>query len=207
MVVEVPLKLVFVGLGNPGRKYAKTRHNLGFLVVEQLASSLGWPLIDDKRFKAKTSKGRLNEAEVHLLLPQTYMNESGWSVRQYLDYYQLEAGQLVVVADDTALKFGHLRLRRQGSAGGHNGLKSIIAHLGLQEFSRLRMGIGSQPVEQSLADYVLSDFSAEEAVGLDEFVKRGAAILKSLTAESIAKVMNRVNIKINVVDLRDRSGE
>lgn len=200
MTAEASIKLVFAGLGNPGKRYAKTRHNLGFMVIEQLASDLSWPLIEDKRFRAKISKARLNDAEVHLLMPQTYMNESGQSIRHYLDYYKLGAEHLVVVLDEIALEFGQLRLRCRGSAGGHNGLKSIIAHLGTQEFARLRMGIGGQPEDkgQSQADYVLSDFNVQEAGLLDAFVKHGASVLKLLTMEPIALVMNKVNTKLTL---------
>lgn len=192
-MAEPQKRAVFVGLGNPGKKYAHTRHNYGFMVVEELARTLHWPLQEEKRFSALTAKGVVNETEVHLLLPMAYMNVSGWSVKQYLDYYKLTPEGVVVVCDDTALDFGQLRLRAQGSAGGHNGLKNIAFYLGTEEFARLRMGIGSRGEGQPLADYVLSEFTAEEKGVLDGYVRTGAEILKLLTAMPLTRVMSMVN--------------
>lgn len=194
MSEELP-KLVFVGLGNPGKRYSQTRHNLGFMVIEAFANSLGWTLKEERRFFAMAAKGVVEQREVHLLFPQTYMNESGWSVRHFLDYHKWSHAQLVVVCDDTAIDFGHLRVRCRGSAGGHNGLKSVIAHVGTEEFVRIRMGIGKKQGEQSLADYVLSNFSSEEVAGLDGFVKRGVEVMRLLIIEPTSAVMNRVNVK------------
>jgi peptidyl-tRNA hydrolase, PTH1 family len=186
-------ELLLIGLGNPGPIYTRTRHNLGFLIIDELAHSLGWKLKEVRQFRAKVAKGELNEAKVHLMQPMTYMNESGWPVRQYLDYYGLLPSQIVVICDDIALEFGRMRLRIKGSAGGHNGLKSIIAHLETQEFMRLRMGIGDYRDKEHLSDYVLNSFTAEESAVLDEFVRRGAMALRDLTLESTALVMNRIN--------------
>lgn len=192
-------KHLFVGLGNPGKRYAHTRHNFGVLVVEEFARSEGWIFLEDKRFSLKVAKGLIADREVVLLLPQTYMNDSGWAVKCYFEYYKLHASQCVVVCDDIALEFGVLRLRPQGTSGGHNGLKSIAAHLGTERFARLRMGIRNKSIENKeiewpLADYVLSDFSAEESALLGTIVKKGAALLKSLVTEPIAKVMSQANI-------------
>ena len=153
---------------------------------------------EDKSLGCKLARGIIEGREVMLMLPQTFMNESGWAVRRYLDYYKLTVGNIVVVSDDTALSFGHLRLRTGGSSGGHNGLKSLETHLGTREFIRLRMGVGSKPEEQPLADYVLSDFSQEENAALGDFVKRGASVLKSLVTEPVTQVMNRVNTKLTL---------
>lgn len=195
MAEESRSEILFIGLGNPGLNYAKTRHNLGFLVLEKLAYSLNWNLKEDRQFKAKVAKGELNERRVHLVLPMTYMNESGWTVGHYLEYYRLCPSQIVVVCDDIALDFGQMRLRLKGSAGGHNGLKSIIAHLGTDEFMRLRMGIGDYRDKEPLSDYVLSTFTAEESAGLGEFVERGTMALRDLTLEGASQVMNRINVK------------
>lgn len=197
-MAETQQKLVVIGLGNPGKRYSHTRHNFGFLVAEELATALGLTLKDDKRFQSMVAKGRLDETEIHIVLPLTYMNLSGEAVRQYMDFYKLTAAEVVVVCDDTALEFGQLRLRPQGSAGGHNGLRSITAHLGTENYARLRMGIGCKVDLQSLADYVLSDFSAEETASLDQHVKSGAAVLRALTTEPITKVMSRVNTKLTL---------
>lgn len=192
---ETHLDQVFVGLGNPGQMYANTRHNLGFLVIEELAASLNCTFKEVKQFRAKIAKGILNGKDVHMIKPLTYMNLSGWTVRQYVDYYKLPINQIVVICDDIALDFGTIRLRTKGSAGGHNGLKSIIAHLGTDEFVRLRMGIGDDRDKEALSNYVLSSFTADELAGLSDFVKRGATVLKELTVDLITQVMNRVNTK------------
>lgn len=189
---------VIVGLGNPGKPYVRTRHNLGFLVVEELAKELAVPFKANKEANSLVAKGRVGEREVTLLLPQTFMNESGWAVRRYLDYYQISEAQLAVVCDDTALNFGQLRVRGQGSSGGHNGLKSIELHLGTQEFVRLRMGVGRSEVGRPLADYVLSDFNSAEMEALEAFIKGGVDVLKSLINEPLTQVMNRVNTKLTM---------
>lgn len=168
---------------------------MGFLVIEELANSLHWVLKEEKKFNAKVAKGTLNETTVHLILPMTFMNESGYAVRQYLEYYKLSASQIVAVCDDIALDFGQMRLRVNGSAGGHNGLKSIIAHLGTDEYMRLRMGIGDYRDNKPLADYVLSSFTAEEVLALGDYVKRGALVLRDLTKDTPTQVMSRVNTK------------
>lgn len=148
------------------------------MVVEKLAELDGFSFNDNRSFNSLIAKGRKDGCEIHCLLPQTYMNESGWAVRQYLDYYKITPAQLIVVCDDVALDFGFLRFRCQGSAGGHNGLKSIEAYLGTNSYKRLRMGVGSKGEKQTLADYVLSDFNAVEMAALDEFVLKGVAVLK-----------------------------
>lgn len=184
---------VFIGLGNPGQRYVHTRHNFGFFVVEELAKQLGISWKENKTFNAMTAKGCYNEVEIHLLLPLTYMNVSGEAVREYLSYYKLTPDQIIVVCDDVALELGQLRLRAQGSSGGHNGLKSIAASLDTEGFARLRMGIGNNKENQSLADYVLSDFRPDEFPALNQSIKNGADTLKLLINEPITYVMNQVN--------------
>src|SRR5262249_28081159 len=149
-----------------------------------------------------------DEATVHLILPTTYMNNSGIAVRRYLDYFKLTPQQLVVVVDDVVLPFGEMRLRAEGSSGGHNGLKSITEHLATSHYARLRMGIGSNighpqgPSEGyvPLADYVLSDFTTSEVGKLEEFINRGTQILMRLVKEPIATVMNNINGKIKRIE-------
>lgn len=173
-------KLLLVGLGNPGDKYVLTRHNLGFLVIYALADLWNLKLKEDRRFSAHIARMDIKGHEVHLLAPLTYMNESGWAVSRYMGYFKLNPSQLVVISDDVALPFGTLRFRTQGSSGGHNGLKSVAALLGTESYARLRMGIGSPKYGESLADYVLSDFTAEERKMLPDFVKAGIDVLQSL---------------------------
>lgn len=189
-------EFVIVGLGNPGKEYAMTRHNLGYLVVQVLAEQYGWPLKEEKRFRAMAAKGKVGEATIHLVLPLTYMNDSGIAVRSYLDFYKLGPENLVVVNDDTALPFGKLRLRAQGSSGGHNGLKSVEAHLQTDQYVRLKMGIGPNG-RANLADYVLDRFTRDEAERLSEFIEQGVEVLKSLPATTISELMTRVNPKID----------
>lgn len=184
--------LVFVGLGNPGPAYAKTRHNMGYLVVQALAEKIGWHFKLDRRFNALVAKGSQGEITLHLLLPTTFMNVSGVAVKSYLDFFKLSPRQIVVAVDDVALPFGQMRLKMKGSAGGHNGLKSLEAHLGTADYVRLRMGIG-HPGESALVDYVLDLFSQKELEQLPAVVDRGVDVLKSLLTKSVEQVMNQVN--------------
>lgn len=193
---------VIVGLGNPGKKYELTRHNMGYLVVQGLARKMGLVLRDDRTMCAFTAKGQSGDATLHLLLPTTYMNDSGRAVRRYLDYYKLTPAGLVVVVDDIALPFGEMRIRERGSAGGHNGLKSIESHVGTHHYVRLRMGIGDhrqsdEPSEASatLIDYVLGNFTSQERSKLEEFIDGGTQVLMRIASEPIARVMNAVNTK------------
>lgn len=186
---------VIVGLGNPGEKYANTRHNMGFLVLQTFAQMNALNFKEEKQFHALVAKGKQDETIIHLLLPLTYMNESGRAVHRYLNFYRLHVSDLIVVVDDTALPFGQMRLRPLGSAGGHNGLKSIETYLGTREYIRLRIGIGQNLKDETLADYVLGKFNNEEIAALPEIVQEGSLILKSLMSESITHVMNRVNTK------------
>jgi peptidyl-tRNA hydrolase, PTH1 family len=185
---------LFVGLGNPGKKYERTRHNIGFMVLKELAASLGWDFKEKKPFHAWIAKGEVEGKTIHLLMPATYMNESGIAVCRYMEQTHLEPKDLLVVVDDIALPYGDMRLRSKGSAGGHNGLKSLEAYLGTQQYARLRMGVGHQgPMD--LADYVLDNFSLEEQKTLSEYIQRGAQTLKQLMNESITHVMKTVNTK------------
>ncbi len=183
---------LFVGLGNPGPQYAMTRHNMGFLVVQEFAHCLGWSLKEDRRFNASVAKGVSENKTVHLLLPLTYMNLSGQAVRRYADYFRIPFTNLIIVADDIALAFGQLRLRAMGSAGGHNGLKSIESSLGNPHYKRLRMGVG-HPGEKMLANYVLETFNHTEQQELPIFIDRGVEVLQRLLRESFSHVMTSVN--------------
>ncbi len=165
---------------------------MGYLVIKAFALGMGWHFKEDRRFNALVAKGVIGEASIHLLLPLTYMNLSGTAVRRYLDFFKLPASCLVVVTDDIALSFGKLRLKTMGSAGGHNGLKSVETHLGSSHYVRLRMGIG-HPGEKELAGYVLDSFSPEELKILATFVDRGVEVLLRLLKESVSHVMNVVN--------------
>ena len=153
---------IIVGLGNPERKYAGTRHNIGFSAITAISDAYGISM-DIKKHKALCGKGMIAGNKVLLAMPQTYMNLSGESVRELVDFYKIDPEEeLIIIYDDIALAPGKLRVRAKGSAGGHNGIKNIIAHLGTQQFSRIRIGVGEKPAGWDLADYVLGRFPAEE---------------------------------------------
>lgn len=195
---------LFVGLGNPGVQYEMTRHNMGYLVIESFAHRLGWSLKEDRRFSACVAKGVIGTYTIHLLLPLTYMNLSGNAVRRYVDYFKIPLHHLIIITDDIALSFGQLRLRDMGSAGGHNGLKSIEACLGTSHYKRLRMGIG-HPGEKMLASYVLESFSYIEQQELPTFIDRGVEVLQRLLKESFSHVMTSVNTVPRQKALKQRS--
>ena len=208
-------EFVFVGLGNPGINYAMTRHNLGQMVVQKLAFDLQFEFKKSKQFNSLVCNGIYKEKKLHFVIPQTYMNLSGRAVRDYLHYYKLSQAGLVVVSDDTSLAYGSLLVKQAGGAGGHNGLKNIIAELNSDLFTRLKMGIGKPMPGQILADYVLNSFSAAELESLTTFLNSGRDILEQIALEGADKVMNRVNFasrskqnnKENLVDLTNASAK
>ena len=187
------MKLI-VGLGNPGREYRDTRHNVGFMVVDEIAKRHGLTLamapsqVPDA-FIAK----RFGADPLLVAKPLTFMNRSGDAVAALTRYYGIEAGDLLVVVDEVALPFGRLRARARGSAGGHNGLKSCIERLGTMEFPRLRLGVGRGDARRDLADHVLSTFEADEQAVLEEFITRAADAAELFAAAGIEKVMNAYN--------------
>lgn len=164
-------------------------------MVKSFASKRGWSFKEEGRFSGFVAKGVVGDATVHLVLPTTYMNLSGMAVKAYLDFYKLSAENLVVISDDVALPFGQMRLRGMGSAGGHNGLKSVEAHLGTANYVRLKMGVGSPQGMQELADYVLAPFNAEEVAALAAFIDRGSQAMESLLTDTVSQVMNVINGK------------
>jgi peptidyl-tRNA hydrolase, PTH1 family len=183
---------LFVGLGNPGPHYQMTRHNMGYLVVQEFARRLGWSFKEDRRFSAKVAKGICENKTVHLVLPLTFMNLSGSTVRRYIDYFKIPLHSVVVIIDDVALPFDQLRLRTMGSAGGHKGLKSVEDCLGTSDIKRLRMGIG-HPGEKMLVNYVLETFNTDEQQKLPTFIDRGVEILQRVLKENFTNVMTSVN--------------
>ncbi|MDO4632925.1 MAG: aminoacyl-tRNA hydrolase [Eubacteriales bacterium] len=187
---------IIVGLGNPGSKYAHTRHNVGFDTIDVLADRYGID-VDAKKFKAEYGKGMIEGQKVILAKPQTFMNLSGESVRELIDFFKIdETSELIVIYDDISLEPGQLRIRAKGSAGGHNGIKNIISHLGGQEFLRVKVGVGEKPKGFDLADYVLSRFSKEERVLVEEAFDRAAKAVVSLMTEGTEATMNEYNRKV-----------
>ena len=168
-------KRLIVGLGNPGPAYQKTRHNIGYLVIDEFAKRCGLRFSSERRFDGALAKGVHRNKSLFLLKPETYMNESGRSVKKLQKYYDVPTDNILVLSDDISLEFGRMRLRERGSSGGHNGLKSIEASLNSQQFQRLRLGVGFD-ARQELSDYVLSKFSAAENKDLDAFLLRALDI-------------------------------
>ena len=174
------------GLGNPGARYARTRHNIGWLVLDALATE---PFREEKRFEGEVS--RIDGA--WLLKPATFMNLSGVAVRALADFYKIPHDRVIVVLDDAALPFGRLRLRASGSAGSHNGLESVLTHFSTEQVPRLRVGIGAPPPPVTLHDHVLMSFTAGEEAELPSFVERGAEALRCVLKKGLAAAMNEFN--------------
>ena len=186
---------IIVGLGNPGREYENTRHNIGFCVLEKLAAKENISVLE-KRHKAIIGKGIVGGQKCLLARPQTYMNLSGESVRQLIDFYKAdETEELIVISDDVSLEPGQIRIRKKGSAGGHNGLKNIQQLLGTQEYCRLRFGIGSDFPRGGQIDYVLGKFPSEELELMPEKLKRAVEIIKSFCLAGVQITMNQFNNK------------
>lgn len=183
---------LLVGLGNPDSSYKLTRHNIGFMVIEYLAAKHGIKLSKTK-YGACWGQGTIDGNEVTLALPLKYMNLSGQPVRQLQQALEISESDLLVICDDFNLLLGMLRLRKQGSAGGHNGLKSIIDCLHTQEFARLRLGIGPPPVRQDTADFVLEPFKTKEWPQIEEMIECAAQTVETYLNEGITAAMNAFN--------------
>lgn len=191
---------IIVGLGNPTREYQNTRHNIGFSVIDKIADIYSIDVLE-KKHKSLIGKGIINKNRVILAKPQTYMNLSGESIRSLIDYYKVDEKQeLIVIYDDISLDVGQLRIRKKGSAGGHNGIKNIIAHLGHDIFPRIKVGIGNKPADCDLADYVLGNFLKEEQKIIENAVANTAAAVEEIIANGADAAMNRYNKKGKQVD-------
>ncbi|MEW5894279.1 MAG: aminoacyl-tRNA hydrolase [Candidatus Omnitrophota bacterium] len=182
-----------VGLGNPGSQYEGTRHNLGFMVARHLAESLEAKFSASHCCRGLEAGLKIDGEDTKLLLPLTFMNLSGRAVKPFMAHYELAADNLLVVYDDFDLNFGQLRLRSKGSAGGHNGLTSIIDSLGRDDFPRLRLGIGQPQQKNDSTDFVLSGFSSEEKKELDSFIEHATACCRAWVTEEIDVVMSQFN--------------
>ena len=182
-------------LGNPGLKYEGTRHNAGFMTAEALCKKKNFA-INKARFQALTAQVDLGGERVLLMKPQTYMNLSGQAVSQAARFYKIPPEHILVVSDEVSLPIGRLRIRQKGSAGGHNGLKSIIAHLGTDQFPRLRLGVGAPPhPDYDMADWVLSAFKDQDAEDFAKAAQRAAEAIECYILEGPAKAMDRYNAK------------
>lgn len=186
---------IIVGLGNPTAEYEGTRHNVGFDVIDAIADKYNIS-VTERKHRALCGKGIIAGQKVILAKPQTYMNLSGESVRSLLDYYKVdEESELLVIYDDISLDVGQLRIRKKGSAGGHNGIKNIISHLGTNVFQRIKVGVGEKPKHYDLADYVLGHFSKEEKELMREGYQNAIQAVELILQDEMDAAMNQFNKK------------
>jgi peptidyl-tRNA hydrolase, PTH1 family len=186
---------IIVGLGNPDKEYQGTRHNVGFSVIDEIASKYNIS-VETRKHLAFIGKGIIEGQKVILAKPQTYMNLSGESIRSLVDYYKVDTEEkLIVIYDDISLDVGDIRIRSKGSAGGHNGIKNIIAHLGSQVFLRVKVGVGEKPKGYDLADYVLGHFSKADQEKLVDSREHAVEAVEMLLQGELQEAMNRFNRK------------
>ena len=182
-----------VGLGNMGDQYEGTRHNVGFRVLDELAERAGVP-VQKLKYRALTNTAQVGGEKVLLMKPVTFMNLSGEAVRPAADFYKIPADHVLVLSDDVALPVGKLRIRRGGSAGGHNGLKDIIRHLGTDQFPRVKVGVGEKPhPDYDMADWVLGKFQGEDKKAIDQAVEKAADAVEMILRQGVDKAMSRYN--------------
>lgn len=185
---------IIVGLGNPTEKYQATRHNIGWDAITRISDDYRIPL-NQKKHKAICGMGYIEGEKVILVQPVTYMNLSGESVRELVDFYKVSAEDIIIIYDDIDLDVGQLRIRKKGSAGGHNGIKSIISNLGTDEFPRIRIGVGEKPKDWDLADYVLSRFKDEEEAAIRQALKDASDACRIIITSGMDAAMNKYNKK------------
>ncbi|KIL34954.1 peptidyl-tRNA hydrolase [Cohnella kolymensis] len=183
-----------VGLGNPGPAYANTRHNAGFMVIDELARRFNTD-VNQNKCKALIGEARVQTEKIALLKPMTFMNLSGESVRSFMDYYKVKLEDMIVIYDDLDTEVGHIRLRYQGSAGGHNGIKSIIQHTGTQTFNRIRMGVSRPKPGVVMADYVLSPFAKAEQAAVRKMIEEACDAVEHALFHSFEQTMAKFNTR------------
>ena len=191
-------EIYLIGLGNPGKKYSKSRHNIGFLVLENLSRKYNSNFLLKDKLKSSCSEFKINNSTYRLFLPNTFMNNSGDAVRAIVDWYKINLDQIFIIVDDKDLPLGKIRFRKKGSSGGHNGLKSIIEKLQTHEFNRIRIGIGSPPSNNEIKNFntishVLGNISLEEKLILDKVYKRVIESLEQITIKKEEHIMNELN--------------
>ena len=191
-------EIYLIGLGNPGKKYSKSRHNIGFLVLENLSRKYNSNFLLKDKLKSSCSEFKINNSNYRLFLPNTFMNNSGDAVRAIVDWYKINLDQIFIIVDDKDLPLGKIRFRKKGSSGGHNGLKSIIEKLQTHEFNRIRIGIGSPPSNNEIKNFntishVLGNISLEEKLILDKVYKRVIESLEQINIKKEENIMSELN--------------
>lgn len=190
---EIMVKMI-VGLGNPGSKYEKTKHNIGFMAIDNIVKNLDVTFTDDKNFKAQIGSTFINHEKVYFVKPTTFMNNSGIAVKALLTYYNIDITDLIVIYDDLDMEVSKLRLRSKGSAGGHNGIKSIIAHIGTQEFNRIKVGIGRPLKGMTVINHVMGQFNTEDNIAISLTLDRVVNAVKFYLQENdFEKTMQKFN--------------
>lgn len=185
---------MIVGLGNPGSKYEKTKHNIGFMAIDNIVKNLDVTFTDDKNFKAQIGSTFINHEKVYFVKPTTFMNNSGIAVKALLTYYNIDITDLIVIYDDLDMEVNKLRLRSKGSAGGHNGIKSIIAHIGTQEFNRIKVGIGRPLKGMTVINHVMGQFNTEDNIAISLTLDRVVNAVKFYLQENdFEKTMQKFN--------------
>lgn len=185
---------MIVGLGNPGSKYEKTKHNIGFMAIDNIVKNLDVTFTDDKNFKAQIGSTFINHEKVYFVKPTTFMNNSGIAVKALLTYYNIDITDLIVIYDDLDMEVSKLRLRSKGSAGGHNGIKSIIAHIGTQEFNRIKVGIGRPLEGMTVINHVMGQFNTEDNIAISLTLDRVVNAVKFYLQENdFEKTMQKFN--------------
>jgi|TARA_B100002051_G_scaffold123977_1_gene118094 PTH1 family peptidyl-tRNA hydrolase len=191
-------EIYLIGLGNPGKKYSKSRHNIGFLILENLSRKYNSNFLLKDKLKSSCSEFKINNSTYRLFLPNTFMNNSGDAVRAIVDWYKINLDQIFIIVDDKDLPLGKIRFRKKGSSGGHNGLKSIIEKLQTHEFNRIRIGIGSPPSNNEIKNFntishVLGNISLEEKLILDKVYKRVIESLEQINIKKEEHIMSELN--------------
>lgn len=185
---------MIVGLGNPGSKYEKTKHNIGFMAIDNIVKNLDVTFTDDKNFKAQIGSTFINHEKAYFVKPTTFMNNSGIAVKALLTYYNIDITDLIVIYDDLDMEVSKLRLRSKGSAGGHNGIKSIIAHIGTQEFNRIKVGIGRPLKGMTVINHVMGQFNTEDNIAISLTLDRVVNAVKFYLQENdFEKTMQKFN--------------
>lgn len=185
---------MIVGLGNPGSKYEKTKHNIGFMAIDNIVKNLDVTFTDDKNFKAQIGSTFINHEKVYFVKPTTFMNNSGIAVKALLTYYNIDITDLIVIYDDLDMEVSKLRLRSKGSAGGHNGIESIIAHIGTQEFNRIKVGIGRPLKGMTVINHVMGQFNTEDNIAISLTLDRVVNAVKFYLQENdFEKTMQKFN--------------